>query len=103
MKVPRFFMVDESSKILHYLKDQNANQRQQIKCLKKGGMKELTIHNQNLQEANRMAAEAQARMECHIEGPQASNAQLTDNIEIFKGVHCDHETRIPTATRILPM
>jgi hypothetical protein len=79
------YLVDESSKILQYLKDQNAIQREEMKLLKRGEMKELKVHNQNLQEAIQMAAESQERMECHIEGLQASNSKLTDNIEVFKG------------------
>jgi hypothetical protein len=84
VKRDKDYLVEESTKNIHYLLQQNAIQRQQIKFLKRGGMEELKVHNQNLQEACRMAAEAQEGMECHLEGLQAMNSQLTENLEIFK-------------------
>jgi hypothetical protein len=77
-------LVEESSKIIHYLREQNANLRQHMIFVKRE-MNELKVNNQHLEDANRLAAEAHEELETHIEGLQATNVILTDNIKIFKG------------------
>ena len=77
-------LVKDCSKIIRYFREQNANLRPQINFFKRG-MKELKVNNQSLQEASRLADEAHEGIELHIEGQEAVNARLSDNIEIFKG------------------
>lgn len=77
-------LVKDCSKIIRYLREQNATLRPQINFFKKG-MKELKVSNQDLQEANRLASEALEGMEDHVEGQEAVNAKLTENIELFSG------------------
>jgi hypothetical protein len=76
-------LVEDCFKIIHYLREQNAIQRQQMKVLKKG-IKEWKVKNQTLQNANRVATEAKEGLDSHGEMLENMYAARTHNIVVYK-------------------
>ena len=75
--------VSETSKIINYLKQDNARIRDEIKGLKRN-MQRLHQQNKELEQANASVQNSYQDLEHHMEGLQTVNFKLTENSKVFK-------------------
>lgn len=75
--------VFETTKIVQYLRDDNARLREEIQSLSKAIAKQKAV-NKELEAANKSALESYHDLENHVEGLTKVQEKLTENCKIFK-------------------
>jgi myosin-5 len=76
-------LIDESGKIIEYLRKENMKLRQQCESMKKD-YKSLKENNARLMEANASASSSFNQLNDHAKGLNATNARLIKNVETYK-------------------
>merc|ERR1712176_1460134 len=76
-------LIDESGKIIEYLRKENMKLRQQCESMKRD-YKSLKENNSRLMEANRSASSSFNQLNDHAKGLNATNARLIKNVDTYK-------------------
>jgi myosin-5 len=76
-------LIDESGKIIEYLRKENMKLRQQCESMKKD-YKSLKENNARLMEANASASSSFNQLNDHAKGLNATNARLIKNVDTYK-------------------
>merc|ERR1712157_88993 len=76
-------LLDESGKIIEYLRKENMKLRQQCDSMK-GDYKSLKENNARLMEANASASSSFNQLNEHAKGLNATNARLIKNVDTYK-------------------
>jgi myosin-5 len=76
-------LIDESGKIIEYLRKENMKLRQQCETMKKD-FKSLKENNARLMEANASASASFNQLNEHAKGLNATNARLIKNVDTYK-------------------
>lgn len=76
-------LIDESGKIIEYLRKENMKLRQQCESMKRD-YKSLKENNARLMEANASASNSFNQLNEHAKGLNATNARLIKNVDTFK-------------------
>mmetsp|Transcript_102334 Transcript_102334/g.153344 ORF Transcript_102334/g.153344 Transcript_102334/m.153344 type:complete len:1158 (+) Transcript_102334:210-3683(+) len=76
-------LIDESGKIIEYLRKENMKLRQQCESMKRD-YKSLKENNARLMEANASASSSFNQLNEHAKGLNATNARLIKNVETYK-------------------
>jgi myosin heavy subunit len=76
-------LIDESGKIIEYLRKENMKLRQQCEIMKRD-YKSLKENNSRLMEANASASNSFNQLNDHAKGLNATNARLIKNVDTYK-------------------
>lgn len=76
-------LIDESGKIIEYLRKENMKLRQQCESMKRD-YKSLKENNSRLMEANASASSSFNQLNEHAKGLNATNARLIKNVDTYK-------------------
>jgi myosin heavy subunit len=76
-------LIDESGKIIEYLRKENMKLRQQCESMKRD-YKSLKENNSRLMEANASASSSFNQLNDHAKGLNATNARLIKNVDTYK-------------------
>jgi len=76
-------LIDESGKIIEYLRKENMKLRQQCESMKRD-YKSLKENNSRLMEANASASNSFNQLNEHAKGLNATNARLIKNVDTYK-------------------
>lgn len=76
-------LIDESGKIIEYLRKENMKLRQQCETMKRD-YKSLKENNARLMEANASASSSFNQLNDHAKGLNATNGRLIKNVDTFK-------------------
>eukprot|EP00980_Cylindrotheca_fusiformis_P004144 scaffold909_cov135-Cylindrotheca_fusiformis.AAC.1 len=76
-------LIDESGKIIEYLRKENMKLRQQCESMKRD-YKSLKENNSRLMEANASASNSFNQLNDHAKGLNATNARLIKNVDTYK-------------------
>jgi len=76
-------LIDESGKIIEYLRKENMKLRQQCESMKRD-YKSLKENNSRLMEANASASNSFNQLNDHAKGLNATNARLIRNVDTYK-------------------
>lgn len=76
-------LIDESGKIIEYLRKENMKLRQQCETMKRD-YKSLKENNSRLMEANASASNSFNQLNEHAKGLNATNARLIKNVDTYK-------------------
>merc|ERR1719223_338389 len=76
-------LIDESGKIIEYLRKENMKLRQQCETMKRD-YKSLKENNSRLMEANASASNSFNQLNEHAKGLNATNARLVKNVDTYK-------------------
>jgi len=76
-------LIDESGKIIEYLRKENMKLRQQCESMKRD-YKSLKENNSRLIEANSSASKSFNQLNDHAKGLNATNARLIKNVDTYK-------------------
>jgi hypothetical protein len=76
-------LIDESGKIIEYLRKENMKLRQQCESMKRD-YKSLKENNARLMEANASASSSFNQLNEHAKGLNATNARLIKNVDTYK-------------------
>merc|ERR1711933_110359 len=76
-------LIDESGKIIEYLRKENMKLRQQCESMKRD-YKSLKENNARLMEANASASSSFNQLNEHAKGLNATNARLIKNVDAYK-------------------
>merc|ERR1719223_1536081 len=76
-------LIDESGKIIEYLRKENMKLRQQSESMKRD-YKSLKENNSRLMEANASASNSFNQLNEHAKGLNATNARLIKNVDTYK-------------------
>jgi len=76
-------LIDESGKIIEYLRKENMKLRQQCESMKKD-YKSLKENNARLMEANASASNSFNQLNEHAKGLNATNQRLIKNVDMYK-------------------
>lgn len=76
-------LIDESGKIIEYLRKENMKLRQQCESMKRD-YKSLKENNSRLMEANASASSSFNQLNEHAKGLNATNARLIKNVDAYK-------------------
>jgi myosin-5 len=76
-------LIDESGKIIEYLRKENMKLRQQVENMKRD-YKSLKENNARLMEANASASNSFNQLNEHAKGLNATNARLIKNVDTYK-------------------
>jgi len=76
-------LIDESGKIIEYLRKENMKLRQQCETMKRD-YKSLKENNSRLMEANASASNSFNQLNDHAKGLNATNARLIKNVDTYK-------------------